>query len=211
MLQNVLVRLTGTDVLVVVEHMSTYWAILEKMPGSKLRLTKFDDDILAHFNRVFPDFDLKATINEDDMKSKEGKEKWRNFINEYENKVEDFNFGTMLRANPTWEYGEKETIFGMFCTREQITNECMAKLRTSCAHAILCCRDCAVCSYSIRDEIEHLLIMAQKSRRFERLDIREVSKNQIILSDDCAQSDMVAGRCLGTADPNDCQRCHRSA
>ena len=58
----------------VVEHMSTYWAILEKLPGSKLRLTKFDDDILAHFNRDFPDFNLQATINEDDMKSKEGKE-----------------------------------------------------------------------------------------------------------------------------------------
>lgn len=93
--------------------MSTYWSILEKMPGSKLRLTKMDDDILAHFNREFPDFDLKATINEDEMKSKAGKERWRNFINEYEKKIEDFNFGTMLRANPAWEYGEKETIFAV--------------------------------------------------------------------------------------------------
>ena len=92
--------------------MTTYWAILEKMPGSKLRLTKYDDEILEHFKAEFPDFDLRATINEDDMKSKEGKERWRNFINAYENKVEDYNFGTMLRANPTWEYGQKETIFG---------------------------------------------------------------------------------------------------
>jgi hypothetical protein len=93
--------------------MSTYWSILEKLPGSKLRLTKMDDDILAHFNRDFPDFDLKATINEDEMKSKEGKEKWRGFINEYEKKIEDFNFGTMLRASAATEYGEKETIFGV--------------------------------------------------------------------------------------------------
>lgn len=92
--------------------MTTYWAILEKMPGSKLRLTKFDDDILDHFKREFPDYDLKATIDEDSMKSKEGKERWRNFINEYEKKVDDYNFGTMLRANPAWEYGEKESIFG---------------------------------------------------------------------------------------------------
>ncbi|TKA35720.1 hypothetical protein B0A54_12889 [Friedmanniomyces endolithicus] len=97
----------------VVEHMTTYWAILEKMPGSKLRLTKYDDEILEHFKAEFPDFDLRATINEDDMKSKEGKERWRNFINAYENKVEDYNFGTMLRANPTWEYGQKETIFAV--------------------------------------------------------------------------------------------------
>ncbi|KAK1808002.1 hypothetical protein LTR12_017648, partial [Friedmanniomyces endolithicus] len=78
-----------------------------------LRLTKYDDEILEHFKAEFPDFDLRATINEDDMKSKEGKERWRNFINAYENKVEDYNFGTMLRANPTWEYGQKETIFAV--------------------------------------------------------------------------------------------------
>jgi len=97
----------------VVEHMATYWQILEKMPGSKLRLTKMDDEILEHFNSHFPDFDLKATINEDDMKSKAGKEHWRGFINAYEKKIEDFNFGTMLRANPAWEYGQKESIFAV--------------------------------------------------------------------------------------------------
>lgn len=93
--------------------MQTYWSILEKLPGSKLRLTKFDDDILAHFNREFPDFDLKGTIDEDEMKSKEGKEKWRGFIQEYEKKVEDYNFGTLLRKNAGWEYGEEETIFAV--------------------------------------------------------------------------------------------------
>lgn len=94
--------------------MSVYWAILEKMPGSKLRLTKCDDEILEHFNKEFPDFDLKATINEDEMKSKEGKEKWRNFMNQYEKKIEDYNFGTMLRTSPTAEYDQDTTIFGMF-------------------------------------------------------------------------------------------------
>ncbi|KAL1588005.1 hypothetical protein WHR41_03198 [Cladosporium halotolerans] len=97
----------------VVQHMTTYWSILEKMPGSKLRLTKIDDDIHEHFLKEFPDYDLKATINEDEMKSKQGKERWRNFINTYEGKVDDYNFGTMLRANPAWEYGEKETIFAV--------------------------------------------------------------------------------------------------
>ena len=47
------------------------------------------------------------------MKSKTGKERWRKFIGEYENKVEDYNFGTMLRANPNSEYGEKDTIFAV--------------------------------------------------------------------------------------------------
>ncbi|KAL2358760.1 DUF757 domain protein [Cryomyces antarcticus] len=91
--------------------MITYWAILEKVRGSKLRLTKLDDEIYEHFKKEFPDFDPTATIDEDQMKSKEGKEKWRNFMMPYEKKVDDYNFGTMLRSNPKFEYGEKETIF----------------------------------------------------------------------------------------------------
>ncbi|KAF2755273.1 DUF757 domain-containing protein [Pseudovirgaria hyperparasitica] len=97
----------------VVQHMSTYWGILEKVRGSKLKLTKIDDEIYEHFKQEFPEFDPTATINEDDMKSKAGKEKWRNFIMQYEKKVDDFNFGTMLRANPKFDYGEKETIFAV--------------------------------------------------------------------------------------------------
>ena len=93
--------------------MTTYWAILEKMKGSKLRLTKMDDEIFEHLKEQFPEFDPKETIDEDKMKSKEGKERWRKFMMTYEKTVEDYNFGTMLRSNPKFEYGEKETIFGL--------------------------------------------------------------------------------------------------
>lgn len=96
--------------------MTTYWAILEKMKGSQLRLTKMDDEIYEHFKKEFPDFDPKETVDEDKMKSKEGKEKWRNFMMTYEKTVDDYNFGTMLRSNPKFEYTEKETIFGMLQT-----------------------------------------------------------------------------------------------
>ena len=92
--------------------MTTYWALLEKMKGSQLRLTKMDDEIYEHFKKEFPEFDPKETIDEDKMKSKEGKEKWRNFMMTYEKTVDDYNFGTMLRSNPKFEYSEKETIFG---------------------------------------------------------------------------------------------------
>lgn len=98
----------------VVQHMQTYWAILEKVKGSSLRLTKIDDEIYDHLKRDFPEFDPAATINEDEMKSKSGKERWRNFMMAYEKKVDDYNFGTILRSNPKWEYGQKETIFGGF-------------------------------------------------------------------------------------------------
>jgi hypothetical protein len=96
-----------------VQHIETYWKILEKVPGSKLRLTKIDDDIYEHFKKDFPDFDAKATIDEDKMKGKEGKERWRKFINEYEKKVEDYNYGTVIRTNPRYEYGQEETIFAV--------------------------------------------------------------------------------------------------
>ncbi|KAK3346606.1 polysaccharide biosynthesis-domain-containing protein [Lasiosphaeria hispida] len=94
-----------------VQHMSTYWSILERMKGSSLRLTKIDDEIYDHLKHDFPDFDPAATINEDEMKSKAGKERWRNFMMAYEKKVADYNFGTMMRTDPKWEYGRDETIF----------------------------------------------------------------------------------------------------
>lgn len=92
----------------------TYWAILEKVRGSQLRLTKMDDEIYESFMKEFPDFDPAETLNEDTMKSKEGKEKWRNWMNQYEKTVTDFNFGTMLRSNPKFEYDQETTIFGGF-------------------------------------------------------------------------------------------------
>ena len=93
--------------------MTTYGSILEKIPGSKLRLTKIDDEIHEHFVKEFPDYELKSTINEDEMKSMAGKERWRTFINAYENKVDDYNFGTMLRASPKMEYSQEGTIFAV--------------------------------------------------------------------------------------------------
>lgn len=96
-----------------VQHMTVYWNILEKMPGSKLRLTRFDDEILDHLHQVFPDFDPAEALDEDKMKNKEGKEKWRSFVNVYEKgdkKIEDYNFGTMLRRSARAEYSEKETM-----------------------------------------------------------------------------------------------------
>ena len=81
--------------------------------GSELKLTKIDDDIHTHFKETFPDLDVSQKLNEDDMKSKDGKEKWRNFMMVYEQSVEDYNFGTLLRGSPTDEYGEESTIFAV--------------------------------------------------------------------------------------------------
>ena len=82
-----------------------------------------DDEIYEHFRKEFPEFDPRETIDEDKMKSKEGKERWRNFMMAYEKSVDDYNFGTMLRANPKFEYGEKETIFGKVYWPEGARNQ----------------------------------------------------------------------------------------
>lgn len=94
--------------------METYWKILERKKGSELRLTRYDDQIYTHFTAEFPDFDPAATINEDELKSKTGKERWRKFISQYEKgdqKIDDFNFGAMVRSNPKEEYTQEGSLF----------------------------------------------------------------------------------------------------
>ena len=118
----------------VVQHMSTYWSILEKVKGSSLRLTKIDQEIYDHLMETFPDFDPAATINEDDMKSKAGKDKWRPFMMSYEKKIDDYNFGTMVRNSPKVEYDEDTTIFGML---NPCNTEATALTRYSPSHAVL--------------------------------------------------------------------------
>jgi len=122
--------------------MSTYWAILEKVPGSKLRLTKIDDEIYEHLQKDFPEFDPAAKIDEDEMKSKSGKERWRKFLMAYEKKVDDYNFGTMLRADCKEEYSEESTIFGElgeFLRRDRNRAD---GVECSSENAVLCYRDC---------------------------------------------------------------------
>ena len=123
----------------VVQHMSTYWSILEKVKGSSLRLTKIDQEIYDHLMETFPDFDPAATINEDDMKSKAGKDKWRPFMMSYEKKIDDYNFGTMVRNSAKVEYDEDTTIFGMLDFLEDGGYDAD---RISSPHAVLRHRDC---------------------------------------------------------------------
>ncbi|KAI9507118.1 DUF757-domain-containing protein [Russula earlei] len=76
----------------------------------------YDDEIFEHTLRSFPEFAAPphtklSTLDEDWMKSDEGKERWRAFIDTYEKKIADFNFGSLIRTDATKEYSEKNTIF----------------------------------------------------------------------------------------------------
>lgn len=97
-----------------VHHMSAYWNLISAIPPAKLKLTKFDEEILITFLAEFPEYNNKeklAVLNEDEMKTKEAKERWRNFISKFEKSVEDFNFGTLIRTDASKEYDQDNTIF----------------------------------------------------------------------------------------------------
>ncbi|KZT11818.1 DUF757-domain-containing protein [Laetiporus sulphureus 93-53] len=99
-----------------VEHAQTYWNLLEKVPPKELRLTKLDDEIFEHTMKDFPElaednYAKLVKLDEEWMKSPEGKERWRQFIQQYEKKVKDYNFGSLIRTDAREEYGEKSTIF----------------------------------------------------------------------------------------------------
>ncbi|EGO01256.1 hypothetical protein SERLA73DRAFT_179390 [Serpula lacrymans var. lacrymans S7.3] len=99
-----------------VEHAQTYWNLLEKIPPADMKLTKLDDEIYDHLMKTFPEFadpphDKLVRLDEDWLKSDDGKKKWRDFIQAYENKVKDYNFGSLIRTDARLEYGETNTIF----------------------------------------------------------------------------------------------------
>ncbi|GME70466.1 unnamed protein product [Ambrosiozyma monospora] len=98
-----------------VKQMDTYWNLLTAIPGSKLKLTNQDDKIYESFMKHFPEFKDPAKIakiDEEEMKSKTGKERWRKFMKEFED-VADYNFGTMLRTDAGQEYTQEGTIFAV--------------------------------------------------------------------------------------------------
>ncbi|KAG0222724.1 hypothetical protein BGW41_005870 [Actinomortierella wolfii] len=99
-------------------HAETYFSLLQAMDGSKLKLTKIDEEIYLDWVATFgPDLPRIDVLDEEkDFKSPEMKEKWRNFIQKYEGKVTDYNFGTLLRIDVSKDYTQENT---MFVTRTQ--------------------------------------------------------------------------------------------
>lgn len=79
-------------------------------------MCRIDDEIYDHFLKTFPEFEdtsVGAVLEEDEMKNARNKERWREFMNEYENEVDDFNFGTLLRTDCKGEYEESNSIFAV--------------------------------------------------------------------------------------------------
>ncbi|EEB06958.1 DUF757 family protein [Schizosaccharomyces japonicus yFS275] len=97
-----------------VEHAQIYWNLLQLRKGSELRLTKLDDEIFEDLLKTIPEFknpEYAKSVNENEMKSAKGKAVWRPFMMRYEKKIDDYNFGTLLRIKNTDEYEQDTTIF----------------------------------------------------------------------------------------------------
>ncbi|KIM22885.1 hypothetical protein M408DRAFT_332654, partial [Serendipita vermifera MAFF 305830] len=98
-----------------VEQAQTYWNLIEAIPPNTLKLTRLDDEIHEHFGTEFPELmanpEKIKRLDEDWLKDPEGKERWRKFIASYEKKVEDYNFGCLIRTNAADEYSQTNSIF----------------------------------------------------------------------------------------------------
>merc|ERR1712037_808895 len=73
---------------------------------ARMKFSPMDDELYQSFRKEFAEFDV-VKIDEDSMKSKEGKEKWRNWVNQYKDTLKDFNFGSLLRTDPTQLFSRK--------------------------------------------------------------------------------------------------------
>ncbi|XP_049800185.1 protein PBDC1 [Schistocerca nitens] len=91
------------------EHAEVYFNILCSVDPKLLRLTPHDDMIYKIFREEFPDMKVDMLV-EDELKSAQGKEKWRPFCERFKNIVEDYSFGTLLRLDHTGEYNEQNSI-----------------------------------------------------------------------------------------------------
>ncbi|KPI95892.1 UPF0368 protein Cxorf26-like [Papilio xuthus] len=121
------------------EHSDIYFNVLCSVDTRWLRLTQHDDLIYNHFRQDFPDMDVKY-INENVLKNNVNKSRWRMFCEKFKNIVEDYSFGTLLRADTNGDYSEQNTILvprvqfyaiEIARNREGLNNE--VKKRCKCA------------------------------------------------------------------------------
>ncbi|KAF7995776.1 hypothetical protein HCN44_006883 [Aphidius gifuensis] len=91
------------------EHAEVYFNILCSVDPKILKLTACDDEIYKKFRETFPTLKVD-NINEDAMKSADGKNRWRPFCESFKDTVEDYSMGTLLRTDCSDDYNEQNSI-----------------------------------------------------------------------------------------------------
>lgn len=89
-------------------HTQIYFKLICSINCTKLKLTKFDEELYQHFLVTFPRVKIDV-IDEDKLKTPAAKRRWRSFCQMFEYHVEDYNFGTLLRLDCKDGYSESNT------------------------------------------------------------------------------------------------------
>ncbi|CEI92995.1 hypothetical protein RMCBS344292_12569 [Rhizopus microsporus] len=103
-------RLPSADELEQLEDIEKQWAV--KAMHHAETYFNIDDEILQDFETTFPEINL-VHLDEEHFKTPAAKEKWRNFMNKYEKRVKEFNFGSLIRIDCREDYTEQNTMFGV--------------------------------------------------------------------------------------------------
>jgi len=78
-------------------------------------VARWDDLLNDAFEKAFPEYldDARlSNLTENEIKSAEGKRRWREFMMPFEKIVHDYNFGTLIRLDAEGEYDEQNAMFG---------------------------------------------------------------------------------------------------
>ncbi|KAI9587472.1 protein PBDC1 [Glossina fuscipes] len=90
------------------DHAEIYFNLLTSVHPSLLRLTPYDDQIHQTFRQDFPDLKIDL-LTDDILKSTKAKLSWRQFAEKF-NKLEDYSYGTLLRADASKEFSPENSL-----------------------------------------------------------------------------------------------------
>ena len=91
------------------QHADVYFNLLCTVGDcTKLRLTPHDDVVYEAFQEQFTDLTVEV-VSDDLLKSADAKTKWRAFCMQFENVVDNYNFGTLLRLDCRQDYSQANT------------------------------------------------------------------------------------------------------
>ncbi|EDW95029.1 protein PBDC1 [Drosophila yakuba] len=106
----------GNDTLVeemwaskALEHAEVHFNLITSIHPSQLKLTPYDDQIYATFRQDFPDLQV-GRLTDDILKSATEKLRWRQFAEKF-NKMDDYSYGTLMRADASKEFSPDNSIF----------------------------------------------------------------------------------------------------
>lgn len=102
-----------------IKHAESFFKLCGSVKGSVIAFSLHKDSaaILESLKEDFPELfandgaKLRKLDEEVDVKNVKSRERWRNWIKKWE-KVEDYNFGTLLRSDTKDEYSEQNSMFG---------------------------------------------------------------------------------------------------